>query len=88
MKMILDRINKDQNGKIIACFEVGDDIIKVREENMPSGFATQLYSNVIIECEYVDGKIVNPVLLVEETEARLAKIREKLSGLGNKGNKI
>ena len=86
MKIILDRIDMDEMGLPIATFEVGGGMMTFGSDKMPKGFTDELISNAIVECEIVDGCIVNPVVLYDETKQREEKMRKRLQGLNKRKN--
>ena len=81
MKIYLDRIDKDQNGLPVATFEVNEEMVTFKAEQMPLGFAENLIPNAIVECEIVNGTIVNPVILHEETKKKEEEMRNRLHSL-------
>ena len=87
MKIFLDRIDSDQNGNKIASFEVNEEVISFRPEQMPSGFVEMLIPNAIVECEIVDGKIVSPTILYEETKQKEEEMKKRLKRLFERKNK-
>ena len=84
MKIFLDRIDKDQNGNKIATFEVDEETVTFKSEQMPKGFADMLIRNAIVECEIVDGHIVNPTILYEETKKKEEEMKQRLNSLFSK----
>lgn len=85
MKIILDRIDKDQNDISIACFEGEDgDILLISELDMPQDFIKKLFIGAIVECEIENGKIVSASILYDETKKREEKMKSKLKNLFNK----
>ena len=87
MKLILDRISKDEKGKRIAVFEAGEDFVAVSEDNMPLGFADTLTDGIIIEADFRDGVIHSATLLTEETEQKKKEMSGRLNSLFNRGKK-
>ena len=87
MKLILDRITQNQSGKRIATFECGEDEIDISEDNMPHGFMNTLFVNAIVEAEYKNGKLINPIILTEESENKQAEMKNRLHNLFKKGKK-
>ena len=87
MRIILDRIDTDEQGLPIATFEVGEKTVSFRCEQMPLGFAEQLIPNAMVECEIVDGSIVNPVILCEETKQKEIEMKNRLHSLFNRSKK-
>ena len=81
MRIILDRIDKDENGLPIATFEVLEEFVSFEGENMPKGFVEGLIPNAIVECEIVDGRIVNPIILYEETKQKEEQMKNRLHSL-------
>ncbi len=81
MKIYLDRIDKDQNDNIIATFEVDGEMVSFAKGQMPEGFAHTLIKNAIVECEIVNGCIVNPVILHEETKQKEEEMKNRLHSL-------
>ena len=87
MKFILDRIGTNGDNKRIATFECDGNYIDVFEDNMPSGFMDKLFVNAIVESEYTDGKMINPVILAEETDKKVNEMKNRLSSIFKKGKK-
>lgn len=87
MRLILDRIGLNNENKRIATFECEDEYIDINEDNMPKGFIDKLFVNAIVEGEYTDGKLINPVILIEETEKKEAEMKKRLSSIFKKGKK-
>ena len=81
MRIILDRIDMNEQGLPIATFEVGEKTATFTVEQMPRGFAEQLIPNAIVECEIVDGAIVSPIILYEETKQKENEMRNRLHSL-------
>ncbi len=81
MKIFLDRIDMDENGLPVATFEVEDKMVSFKSNQMPVGFAEALIPNAIVECEIVNGTIVNPVILHEETKQKEEKLKNRLHSL-------
>ena len=84
MKIYLDRIDYDNNGEIIATFELDEDFVRIKGSQMPNGFAETLVPNAVVECEISDGLMRNPKMLLEETKLREEKMRGKLKSLFEK----
>lgn len=84
MRLILDRIEKTQNGKKIAVFEMEDKMIKIDENNMPSGFIDQIEIGDIIEAELDGNKIISAKVLKEETQEKRKEMKSRLSNLFNR----
>lgn len=81
MRIFLDRIDMDDKGLPVATFEVGDDFVSFESDNMPKGFFEDLIPNAIVECEIIDGCIVNPIVLHEETKKKEDEMRNRLHSL-------
>lgn len=81
MKIFLDRIDMDENGLPVATFEVEDKMVSFKSNQMPTGFAKELIANAIVECEIVDGCIVSPVILYEETKEKENEMKNRLHSL-------
>lgn len=84
MRLVLDRILENQKGEKIAVFEVNDKFIEINESDMPVGFIDKLSYGIIIEADLIENKLVNPVLLTEETENRMQVNRMRLNRLRNR----
>ena len=84
MKIYLDRIDRDKDGNLIATFELEGEMVCFEEDQMPEGFADTLIKNAIVECEIIDGCIVNPVLLHEETKKKEEEMKNRLHKLFKK----
>lgn len=84
MKLILDRIEKTQNGKIVAVFEGDNALYNITEANMPNEFINSLEVGMIIEAEIVENKLISPKFLYEETENKRKEMNNRLSNLFNR----
>ena len=84
MRLILDRIAKNQEGERIATFECGEASYYISEENMPVGFLDSLKSGMIIEAEVVENSLINPEILYEETEKKQKEMKNRLNNLFNR----
>ncbi len=84
MRLILDRIESNGQGKRIAVFENDDEFINVSEDEMPNDLMEKLSSGIIIEAEYANGKILNAKLLENETEKKRAEMKSRLSRFSSK----
>ncbi len=87
MKLILDRIEKTQEGKIIAIFEGDAASYHISEENMPREFIDTLQVGMIIEAEIIDNKLVSSKFLPEETEKKREEMKSRLNSLFNRNIK-
>ncbi len=87
MKLILDRIEKTQEGKIIAIFEGDTASYFINEENMPREFIDMLQVGMIIEAEIIDNKLVSSKFLPEETEKKREEMNKRLNSLFNRNIK-
>lgn len=84
MKLILDKIEKTQNGKIVAVFEGDNALYNITEANMPNEFINSLEVGMIIEAEIVENKLISPKFLYEETENKRKEMNKRLSNLFNR----
>ncbi len=84
MRLILDRIESNGQGKKIAVFENDDEFINVSEDEMPNGLMEKLSSGIMIEAEYANGKISSAKLLENETEKKRAEMKSRLSRFSSK----
>ena len=81
MRLVLDKIEKTQNGNKIAVFEGENTTYEFFETNMPDGFLESLRVGMIIEAEIVDGSLVCPSILIEETNKKIGEIMDRLNVL-------
>lgn len=86
MRIILDRIDTDKNGFAVATFEVGEKTVAFGSDQMPNGFVEKLIPNAIVECEIVNGNMVNPTILFEETKQREEEMKNRLHRLFKRKN--
>ena len=84
MRLILDRIVSNEQGKRIAVFENDEEIIKISEDQMPSGIIDELVAGIIIEADYSNGTISNVKLLIDETEKKRTEMKNRLSRFSRK----
>ncbi len=87
MRLILDRIERTQNGKRIAVFECEDSFINIHEDNMPLGFINELKAGMILGAEIEADKLLSPKILYEETEKKQKEIKNRLNNLFNRKKK-
>ncbi len=87
MKLILDRIEKTQNGECIAIFEGDDASYDILEKNMPKDFFVSLKVGMIIETEIINDSLISPKILVDETNQKREDIKSRLSNLFNRNKK-
>ena len=81
MRLVLDRIEKIQNGKRIAVFECGDKLLDIHENNMPDGFIDELAIGMILEAEIKDERLISPLILLEETDKKHKEMKSRLDNL-------
>ena len=84
MRLILDRIVSNEQGKRIAVFENDEELIKISEDQMPSGIIDELFAGIIIEADYSNGTISNVKLLIDETEKKRTEMKNRLSRFSRK----
>ena len=84
MRLILDRIVSNEQGKRIAVFENDEELIKISEDKIPNGIIDELFSGIIIEADYSNGEISNVQLLVDETEKKRTEMKNRLSRFSRK----
>ena len=84
MRLILDRIVSNEQGKRIAVFENDEELIKISEDKIPNGIIDELFSGIIIEADYSNGEISNAQLLVDETEKKRTEMKNRLSRFSRK----
>ena len=87
MRLVLDKIEKTQNGNKIAVFEGENTTYEFFETNMPDGFLESLRVGMIIEAEIVDGSLACPSILIEETNKKREEMSSRLKGLFNRNKK-
>ena len=81
MRIFFEKTVYDQRKKAVATFEVEGEMVDFTAEQMPGGFAESLIPNAIVECEIVNGCIVAPVILYDETKQKEDEMRNRLHGL-------
>lgn len=81
MKLVLDRIEENENGIKIAVFENGTVMIYVDENSMPSELLCKLRAGIILDADYSDGKIIGAEILSDEENEKRASMRERLDRL-------
>ncbi len=84
MRLVLDRIEKIENGKRVAVFECENTMLSICEENMPPKFIDDLKSGMILESEVENNTLISPVILYEETENKQKEIKKRLNNLFNR----
>lgn len=81
MIIILDRIEKNQSGKIIAVFEKDNEFISISEDDMPKDLINILEVGDILEAEIIENKIISAKVLKEETENKRIEMKSRLNNL-------
>lgn len=87
MRLILDRIEENAQGKRIAVFELENEFVNINEDSMPDGLIDKLSSGIILEAEYNDGKITRAEILSNETEAKRQEMKRRLGRFSSKNRK-
>lgn len=87
MKLILDRIEKNQNGEKIAVFECGDTFYYINEANMPQNALLKISVGDIIEADLKEDRILSLTVLSKETEKKQEEMSSRLKSLFNRGKK-
>lgn len=87
MILVLDRIEKTQNGKRIAIFENGDSFFNIHEDNMPPEFINELKTGMILEAEIKDNILISPIILINETEEKQNEMNNRLNKLFDRNKK-
>ena len=84
MRLVLDRIERLQDGEKIAVFEGDTASYDILEVNMPKDFANLLEVGMIIDAEITDGKLVSPKILTDETNKKREEMSTRLNNLFNR----
>lgn len=84
MRLVLDRIENTQDGKKIVVFEGDTASYDILEENMPVGFIESLEVGMILEADIVDGNLMSPRILADETNKKRQNIKSRLNNLFNR----
>ena len=84
MRLILDRIEKKQNGKRIAIFECVDIFYNIDEDNMPVGFIDKLSSGMILDADVEADTLKNPTILENATIQEQDNMKKRLNNLFNR----
>ena len=87
MRIYLDRVDYDQFGNKIATFEVDGKMVSFDIKQAPIDFFDELIPNAIVDCEIIDNKIVNPLVLIKETQVAEENMKKRLSSLFKRKNK-
>lgn len=84
MRLVLDRIEKTQNGERIAVFEGDKDSYNISEKNMPGDFFNLLKVGMIIDAEIINDSLISPEILIDETDQKRNEMKSRLSNLFNR----
>lgn len=87
MRLILDRIERKQNGKRVAIFECVDIFYNIDEDNMPVGFMDKLSGGMILNADIEANTMKNPTILENETKQEQDNIKKRLNNLFNRNKK-
>ena len=87
VRVVVDRIEKNQENKKIFVFEAGGDNIEIHEDNIPTEKVDKIRSGDILEIELSDGKILSAEILTNETEKKREEMKSRLNGLFSKKKK-
>ena len=84
MRLVLDRIEKTQNGERIAVFEGDKDFYNILDKNMPEDFFNLLNVGMIIDAEIINDSLISPEILIDETDQKRNEMKSRLSNLFNR----
>ena len=84
MRLVLDRIEKTQNGERIAVFEGDKDFYNILGKNMPEDFFNLLKVGMIIDAEIINDSLISPKILIDETDQKRNEMKSRLSNLFNR----
>ena len=87
MRLVLDRIEKNQIGKKIAIFECEEQFFEFFEEDMPQNALNSISVGDIIEAQVENNKLNSFKVLKEETTNKQNDISSRLNSLFNRGKK-
>ena len=87
VRVVVDRIEKNQENKKIFVFEASGDDIEIHEDNIPTEKVDKIRSGDILEIELSDGKILSAEILTNETEKKREEMKSRLNGLFSKKKK-
>lgn len=87
MRIVVDRIEKNQNGEKIVAFEIDDKIVFLDKNDLPEGLIDTLSVGNILEAEYENGKILDAKILKSEEEAKRKEMKSRLFALKSRNKK-
>lgn len=87
MRIVVDRIEENQNGEKIVAFEIDDKIVFLDKNDLPEGLIDTLSVGNILEAEYKNGKILDAKILKDEEEAKRKEMKSRLFALKNRNKK-
>ena len=87
MRIVVDRIEKNQSGEKIAVLEINDKIEFFQKTDLPDGLIDILSAGNILEVEYEDGKILKAEILKSEEDAKRSEMKSRLFALKNRNKK-
>jgi hypothetical protein len=87
MRIVVDRIDKNQNGEKIVALEIDDKIVFLDKNDFPEGVIDTLSSGNILEAEYENGKILKVEILKDKEEEKRNEMKSRLFALKNKNKK-
>lgn len=87
MRIVVDRIEENQNGEKIVALEIDDKIVFLDKNDLPEGLIDTLSVGNILEAEYENGKILDAKILKDEEEAKRKEMKSRLFALKNRNKK-
>ena len=81
MKIVLDRIEKTQNGNRIFVFDGDKETYNIGENDIPKDIINELKVGMMIETEIIDGKLSSPTLLIDESNDKIDEMNSRLNNL-------
>ena len=87
MRIVVDRIEENQNGEKIVALEIDDKIVFLDKNDLPEGLIDTLSVGNILEAEYENGKILDAKILKDEEEAKRKEMKSRLFALKNRTKK-
>ena len=87
MRIVVDRIEENQNGEKIVALEIDDKIVFLDKNDLPEGLIDTLSVGNILEAEYENGRVLSAKILKDEEEAKRKEMKSRLFALKNRNKK-
>lgn len=84
MRLVLDKIEKKENGERIFVFEGNNSSYCITENKIPKDIIHSLKVGLILEADIRNEELCSPKILIDETNKKTEEMKSRLTSLFNR----